>query len=164
MSVNSLLSPDGEKSWANLYVNTLTAYNGLTVSGTTKIGPAEKKSVEFRALLPTDKDPIELVLRNVGGLVNAEVEGFTHSHGTPVTYFFDTTSTDWVPPAETLDLPIWVHEGDGRAVGVLRVMGGASSNEIYLAKGINGDGSLQPFPTGDSGVSNGQSVVWSSAQ
>jgi len=29
MSVNSLLSPDGEKSWANLYVNTLTAYNGI---------------------------------------------------------------------------------------------------------------------------------------
>ena len=79
MSINALTSKDTDKGWANLYVNTLTAYNGLTVNGPTKIGPAEKKTITFTALFPADKDPINLVVRNVGGLINAEVEAFTHN-------------------------------------------------------------------------------------
>ena len=162
MSINALTSKDTDKGWANLYVNTLTAYNGLTVNGPTKIGPAEKKTITFTALFPDDRDPITMV-RNVGGIVNAEVESFTHNHESPLSYWYSTASSDWIPmnPQETLDLPIWVHEGNERSVGVLRVLG-YPSNEIYIARGINGDGSLLPFPAGDSGVSDGQSVVWSS--
>lgn len=37
MSVNNLLSDPGVKGWANLYVNTLTTYNGLNVRGTTTL-------------------------------------------------------------------------------------------------------------------------------
>jgi len=55
-----------------------------------------------------------------------------------------------------------VHEGDVRSVGVLCVLG-HPSNEIYIARGINGDGSLLPFPADDLGVSDGQSVACSSA-
>jgi len=164
MSINALTSKDTDKGWANLYVNTLTTYNGLTVDGPTRIGPAEKKTIQFTSIFPEDKDPITLVVRNVGGLINAEVESFTHNHESPLSYWYSTSSPDWSPitPQETLDLPIWVHEGDARSVGVLRVLG-QPSNQIYIAKGINGDGSLQSFPAGDSGVSDGQSVVWSSA-
>ena len=35
MSINALTSKDTDKGWANLYVNTLTAYSGLTVNGPT---------------------------------------------------------------------------------------------------------------------------------
>ena len=78
-----LLYYSEDKGWANLYVNTLTAYNGLTVSGPTKIGPAEK-TITFTALFPSDKDPITMMVRNVGGLINAEVESCTHIHASSV--------------------------------------------------------------------------------
>ena len=68
-----------------------------------------------------------------------------------LSYFYSTA----------LNLPFWVYEGNERSEGVLRVLG-YPNNEIYIAKGINDEGSLLPFPAGDSGVSDGQSVLWSS--
>jgi hypothetical protein len=162
MSINALTSKDTDKGWANLYVNTLTTYNGLTVDGPTKLGPVEKKTCVFNSVFPADHDPIDVVIRNVGGIVCAEVEAFTHNHGTAVTYNYETASHDWAGPAETLDLPVWVNESTDRTVGVMRVMA-HPSNQIFFAKDINGDGSLLPFPSGNSGVSDGQSVVWNAA-
>jgi len=108
MSINALTSKDMDKGWANLYVNTLTAYSGLTVNGPTHIGPVEKKTIQFTSLLYENRDPINLVVRNVGGLINAEVESFTHNHETPLSYWYMTYSADWIPinPQETLHLPI----------------------------------------------------------
>ena len=96
MSVQRLLNDEpNSKGWANLYVNTLTAYNGLTVSGGDLALPPKKKvSLQFQAVNPPEADPIDVVFHELGGQVIAEVERFEHTHSSAVVYHFEPVAGD----------------------------------------------------------------------
>jgi len=166
MSVNSLLSPDGEKSWANVYVNTLTAYNGLTSNGATKIGPAARVDIPFVPENPPESSQITVTFREVGGNVTATIPPFAETHGSPELYSFgalDDAGYAKVAPKFDVDFPIWVLEDGVRSLGVLRVHASPGTG-FTVAKGYDGSGNLVLFGANvSSGIATRQSFTWSTS-
>ena len=141
MSVYSLTSPDKDKAWANLYVNTLTAYNGINVEGGIELPPKKKKTIQFQAISPPDADPVTIDFLEVAGMVVAELSNFQHTHASPVIYNFEAIDADdyndLKPSAANVDFPIHVNDNGTLKVGVFRV-----GTEIHLGSGVDDEGDL----------------------
>lgn len=166
MSINALTSKDTDKGWANLYVNTLTAYNGLTSSGETKLGPAARVDIPFVPENPPESSQMTVTFREVGGNVTATIPPFAETHTGPELYSFgalDDAGYGKVAPKFDTDFPIWVLEDGTRSLGVLRVHASPGTG-FTVAKGYDESGDLVLF-TADvsSGIATRQSFTWSSA-
>jgi hypothetical protein len=155
MSINSLLVDNSDKSWSNLYVNSLTSYNDVTVKGKLKLeGVLDTPTVLKQSYAITGAISgfnVDVGLYEFGGIVNIFIELFSHSSTS--TDIITLTPTTPIPskfkPRRELIFPILLKIDGVVGSGVVRF---DSTGNILLASRISISGSLIAF---DSGYSTG---------
>ena len=175
MSLNSLLSESTDKGWANLYVNTMTAYNGLTVENGAIDIPAETYVIKFQSeggLVEYD-----FKVSRFSDLVVCHIPEIQMqvSNGADFVLQVDSSSAQLFnslkPESGLLNFPIWlrhVTEANGGAVNQESILGviqlNPTNNHFEIGIKVETDGSVKSFFNDAAGPPQGTigktSVSW----